>query len=508
MCQAFEAGSNPVVSALQVDELSRVPDALGLLDLLRGQECPWLLDSAMRDPRLGRFSFVGADPYLIVQSWGGEARVDCRRDVRPDLAPGRTDSLADPFELVRSLLPPAPTSGELPVPFVGGAVGYFGYELASRIEAVSLSAQDDLGLPDLAFLFVDRLVAVDHLEQRAFAIGLGFARDDRQAERNARSACRAMACLARGAPRCVDPNTAGSSAAPLRLSAPQGLEVFFQEESYAKAVQETLHEIAAGNVYQANLTHRMDLAIPGADSLAVYRELRELNPAPFAAYLELPEATVLSSSPERFLKLDDARGVESRPIKGTRPRGKTRDEDATLRRALASSEKDRAENLMIVDLVRNDLGRACEIGSITVPELMVIEAYATVFQLVSTVTGCLRSDRDAIDLVRATFPPGSMTGAPKRAAVKLIDRLEPVRRGIYSGALGYLDVRGGLDLAVVIRSLILENERAHLHVGGGIVADSDPVAEYRETLDKAQALLAALARVARPYTAATAVVSS
>jgi para-aminobenzoate synthetase component 1 len=510
MSQLSPARSNELVSAVHLRELPRVPDAVGLLDLLRGQGFPWLLDSASRDPRLGRFSFVGADPYLVVRVWGSEARLECRREVRRDLVPGRTDCVADPFALVRSLLPPAPAAGGLPVPFVGGAVGYFGYELASRIEAVSFTARDELGLPDLSLLFVDRLVAIDHLEDRAFSIGLGFAEDDVQAERNAGSACRAMACLAGGAPPLVHEDRSGSGAARLLAPAPRGLETFFQEDSYTDAVEEALQEIAAGNVYQANLTHRMDLAIPGADSLALYRELRELNPAPFAAYLELPEATILSSSPERFLRLDSACGVESacgvtsarrvesRPIKGTRPRGATRDEDVRLEEALRTSEKDRAENLMIVDLVRNDLGRVCETGSVAVPELMAVEAYATVFQMVSTVTGCLRSDRDAMDLVCACFPPGSMTGAPKLAAMKLIDRLEPVRRGIYSGGLGYLDVRGGLDLSVVIRTLIVTNECAHLHVGGGIVADSDPIAEYRETLDKAQALLAALARVARP----------
>jgi len=242
----------------------------------------------------------------------------------------------------------------------------------------------------------------------------------------------------------------------------------------------------------------MELPLPGADPFALYCELRELNPAPFAAYLELPEAAILSSSPERFLRLDASGHVESRPIKGTRPRGATPDEDRRLEDELRGSEKDRAENLMIVDLVRNDLGRVCEVGSIEVPELMTVEPYATVHQMVSTVTGALRDDCDGVDLLRASFPPGSMTGAPKLAAMRLIDRLEPVRRGVYSGGLGYLDVRGGLDLSVVIRTLIVKDERAYLHVGGGIVADSDPIAEYHETLDKARALLAALARVVRP----------
>jgi anthranilate/para-aminobenzoate synthase component I len=228
------------------------------------------------------------------------------------------------------------------------------------------------------------------------------------------------------------------------------------------------------------------------DPWSFYRRLRAENPAPFASYFELPEVAIASSSPERFLRLSPDGSVESRPIKGTRPRGSGFHEDQANRALLACSAKDRAENLMIVDLVRNDLGRVCETGSVDVPELMSIEAYASVFQMVSTVAGRLRADCDAVDLLRATFPPGSMTGAPKIAAMRIIDRLEPVRRGIYSGALGYLDVRGGLDLCVVIRTVLVKDGRAYLHAGGGIVADSDPRDEYRETLDKARPLAAVL----------------
>jgi para-aminobenzoate synthetase component 1 len=283
----------------------------------------------------------------------------------------------------------------------------------------------------------------------------------------------------------------------LATELPASCSGHFSQGSYAEAVDDIREEIAAGNVYQANLTQRLDVALEGGgghyeDAWSRYRTLRELSPAPFAAYLELPEVSILSSSPERFLAMDADRKVESRPIKGTRPRGASDERDAELAAELESSEKDRAENLMIVDLVRNDLGRVCETGSIAVPELMAIEAYASVFQMVSTVTGRLRGEHDAVDLVRACFPPGSMTGAPKIAAMGIIDRLEPVRRGIYSGAIGYFDLRGGLDLSVVIRTLLLKKGRAHLHAGGAVVADSEPAAEYRESLDKARALIAAL----------------
>ena len=209
----------------------------------------------------------------------------------------------------------------------------------------------------------------------------------------------------------------------------------------------------------------------------------------------MPEAQVISSSPERYMSLDADGRAESRPIKGTRRRGATAEDDATIRRDLASSAKDQAENVMIVDLVRNDLGRVCKFGTIHVPELMVVEPYATVFQLVSTIRGELEDCRDALDLVRASFPGGSMTGAPKIEAMKIIDRLEPVKRGVYSGAIGYLDFAGTMDLSIAIRAFVVRGGRAYFNVGGAIVADSVPRTEYFETLDKAQALIAALANL-------------
>jgi para-aminobenzoate synthetase component 1 len=501
-------------TALHARELPHVPDGAALVAALREQGLAWWLDSALACGARSRFSFAGADPYQVLRTWGAESRLACRRALHAGQEPGEAIHVVPPLALVRSLLPapPAPRRGDPPVPFVGGAVGYFGYELAARLESGPLSPcspacapapaeRDDSGLPDLTLLFVDRLVAIDHRDGRAWVIGLGFSADLVDAQAAALAACRALEPLARATlpvPRCrasAAPEPPAESTPEAR--SPDGLATFFGERSYARVVAEILDEIEAGNVYQVNLTHRMDVPLPGVDPFALYCALRAGNPAPFAAYLELPDAAILSSSPERFLRLDAERRVESRPIKGTRPRDVPGSRgDARLAAELVASAKDRAENLMIVDLVRNDLGRVCEIGSISVPELMAVESYATVHQLVSTVRGRLRADRDGLDLLAAAFPPGSMTGAPKLAAMQLIDRLEPVRRGVYSGALGYLDVRGGLDLSVVIRTLIVAREHAQLHVGGGVVADSDPVAEYRETLDKARALLAALARVA------------
>jgi len=451
------------------------------IERLRGAPLFWWLDSAQVSPRLGRYSYAGADPYLVLRGFGECTELEVRRAVRPDLAPGRSVRRDRPLEALRALLPPPPSAGEDPrFPFLGGAVGYFGYEMAAAFEPVALRAMGDLALPDLCWLFVDRLLAYDHLEGRICSIGLGFAADAGMArERAKRAAARPLPSAAPGSPPC-------------RRAPPKYRCASLDREGYLKAIARAKRHIEAGDVYQVCLTRRSALAFAG-DPWRLYRRLRECNPAPFAAYLALGDVTLLSCSPERFLSLSSDRWVESRPIKGTRPRGEDPVSDRAERQALRISEKDRAENLMIVDLVRNDLGRVCEIGSVQVPELMAIEPYATVFQMVSTVRGRLRSDRDVFDLVRAAFPPGSMTGAPKLAAMEILARLEPVRRGIYSGALGFLDLRGGAELCVVIRTLLLKDGRAFVHSGGGIVADSCPAAEWRESQDKARALLAAVA---------------
>jgi aminodeoxychorismate synthase component I len=327
------------------------------------------------------------------------------------------------------------------------------------------------------------VLLLDHARSRVLALGLGFAGAEAEAEARAEHALEEL--LARlAAPAVTVP------AASVRRETPHVRAV--SSAQYAARVRAVKARIEAGDVYQVCLTHRLETECD-ADPFALYSELRRLSPAPFAAFFELDEVCLLSSSPERFLQVDAAGRAETRPIKGTRPRGEDLASDAKQRTELAASAKDRAENVMIVDLARNDLGRVCATGSVAVPELCAIEAYATVFQLVSTVTGRLAPGRDALDLVRAAFPPGSMTGAPKLAALRILDRLEPDARGFYGGALGYFDVRGGADLSVVIRTVELRAGRAGLHVGGGIVADSDPAAEYAETMDKASALVAALA---------------
>jgi aminodeoxychorismate synthase component I len=456
-------------------------DVLAAFERLRGNGGGWLLDSALREPCLGRASFLGARPYAIARIRGRRCELEVRRAADPRFAVGDHVFDADPLDWLRRLLPRRPDESAPKASFCGGAVGYLGYELAEQLDVHRLHGRDDLRLPDAVFLLVDRVLAFDHDTGRMSACGIGLAeRAGPARERAAQAAAEFEASLERD-PICI-------GRAPAHATGP---EEEIDASAYAKAVDRVKEEIAAGNVYQACLTRRVDRRFSG-DPWQLYRALRRLNPAPFACFLELPEVAVVGSSPERFLRVTREGVVESRPIKGTAPRGRDPLEDETRRKALAASEKDRAENLMIVDLVRNDLSRVCETGSVQVPELMAIEAYASVFQLVSTVRGRLAAGRDALDAVRAAFPPGSMTGAPKIAAMALLDELEPVRRSVYSGAVGYLDVFGGADLSVVIRTALVQQGRAHLHAGGGVVADSRPLGEYREALDKLRPLFAAL----------------
>jgi aminodeoxychorismate synthase component I len=481
----------PSTTAHALREIARAPDPLALFARLRTGGSSWLLESALPDPRLARFHFLGADPWCIARVRGRRLELELRRAPDGSAAYGVVHYEGDPFAWLRGLLPrppDPPPAGTPRIPFLGGLVGWLGYELAQHCDGVALHGRDDLGLPDALLLGVDRCVAIERATGRAWLSALGMGDDLASARSRAQAGLDALERAVESPPP-PDPPAARGHAGVARAFAVRAPDL--DAGAYAKAVDAILDEIAAGNVYQACLTQRVERPY-GGDALALYRALRRINPAPFAACLELPEVAVVGSSPERFLSVSADGEVESRPIKGTRPRGATPEEDARLRAELLASPKERAENVMIVDLVRNDLGRVCALGSIHVPELYTVEAYASVFQLVSTVRGRLAPGCDAFDAVRACFPPGSMTGAPKRAAMQLLDRLETWRRGIYAGALGWFDVRGGADLCVVIRSAFLRDGRACLHAGGGVVADSRPFAEHAEAEEKLLPLLRAL----------------
>lgn len=452
--------SSPYVLPLDLD-----PARLGAF--AASQPHGFILDSG--DAPDG-WQFIGFRPRWTL-TCRGELRVLCR-DGAIETSRGRAlDALRSVLNAWR--LDP---EGDAP-PFWGGGVGFLSYDLGWQLERLPRRTEDDLATPELAWAFYDAVVAVPATGTPLLCISPapGESQDVLVAKRAAWE--RELRALPGHEP-----------APPGRATgAPKAT---FTRDAYLRAVETLKEHIAAGDLYQANLSQRF--AIPfGGDAHAFFEALRAHNPAPFAAFLSWPDMTVASSSPERFLRL--RRGhVETSPIKGTRPRGRTPAEDQALAHMLATSLKDRAEHLMIVDLERNDLGRVCRIGSVHVPERFVLEAHPTVWHLVSTVAGELRADRDLIDLLAATFPGGSITGAPKLKAMEILDGLEPTRRGLYTGSIGYLGRDGTMDLNIVIRTAILKDDTAYLQVGGGIVADSDPAAEYQETLDKAKAFFRTL----------------
>jgi len=480
-------------------------------ELFRRSNYGFLLDSGMDHQRLGQYSFLGGEPFLVFRAkrrpggppqagakvaWQWLADADGRALDRPET----TTCIADPFARLREMLrgvgrlsardePP-------PVPFQAGAVGYFGYEAGHFIEQLPDTGRDDPALPDVYLMFIDKLLAKCHRSGRTWLSVLGRGDDEDSARRRAESLRdRMLGRIEALEPQCVPTTRASSSTVPTPDQVARtrvDVTSQFDQAGYQRAVATIREHIAAGDIFQACMTQRFDAPLVGGDAWDLYQQLRRINPAPFAGYLNFPEAQVVSSSPERFLRLGADRFAESRPIKGTRPRGATPEEDAALREQLLASEKDRAENVMIVDLIRNDLGRVCQYGTVRVPELMTIEPYATVWQMVSTVRGRLCDEFDAVDLIRACFPGGSMTGAPKIQAMKILDRLEPGCRGVYSGSIGYLDFAGPMDLSIVIRTLVVKDGRCYFNAGGGIVADSQPESEYLEMLAKAKALVAAL----------------
>jgi para-aminobenzoate synthetase component 1 len=363
-------------------------------------------------------------------------------------------------------------------PFQGGALGYFGYDLAHHLEVLPRRAVDDVGLPDLHVGLYPWVLAHDHISDRTWLIVNALDADLAAAERLLREL--------RGVIASVRSDVAEPDhSLRRRIVAPN-----FTREGYLQAIATAKDYIAAGDIYEICLSQRFTMEI-AEHPWQLYRRLRSISPVPYGAYLGLPEAAVVSASPEMFLRFQNG-AVETRPIKGTRPRGSTPELDRRLAAELRASEKEQAENLMIVDLLRNDLGRVCRIGSVKVPELFAIESYSTVHQMVSTIQGELRPELDAIDLLRACFPGGSVTGCPKRRAMAIIDELEPTQRGIYCGAIGFIGFDGSMDTSIVIRTMVVKDRRAYLQVGGAIVADSDPAAEYQETLDKAQAALLAI----------------
>ena len=378
-----------------------------------------------------------------------------------------------PFDILRNLLNRYDLSlvAGLP-PFQGGAIGYLGYELANHLESLPHAALDNLSLPELNIAFYDWVVARDEVTGKTWAIATGLPEGG---EFQARQRLDWIE------ERLQNPLPT-SSIPSITINASQ-VSSNFTKNAYLQAVQTVKDYIAAGDVYQVNISQRFETVIKH-NPWEIYRRLRHVNPSPFSAYLAFPEVSVLSASPEEFLKLENGL-LRTRPMKGTRPRGRTDVEDREAASELHASEKDRAENVMIVDLMRNDLGKVCVPSSIDVTEMFTIEKYPTVHQMVSTVTGQPSAGVGPVEVLEACFPGGSVTGAPKIRAMEIIDEIELVQRSIYCGAIGYIGFDGSMLMSIPIRNILVVRNRAYIQVGGGIVADSDPGEEYRESLAKA-----------------------
>lgn len=421
---------------------------------------PFLLLSGTARSGRGRWTLMGSEPFRV---WAAAEN-------------------HDPFAAIQEMLDAYPMLPAQGLPFAGGMVGYLGYECLRHVERVAVRPRVPSDPADAWFGLYASAVVVDGRTGKSWLVSSGLPEQDESRRRTlARQDLQRLRDWVDSP--LPDPGDARALPGVLRST--------LERQDYLLAVQRVLQHIRAGDLYQANLTQRFSVDLTEPDPLALLGRLHGASPAPHAAYLDTGAWKILSSSPERFLHRSGRR-VESRPIKGTVARGATAVDDAASRIALEGSAKDRAENLMIVDLVRNDLSRVCRPGSVQVPELCQVETYATLHHLVSTVRGELREECTTEDLLRAVFPPGSMTGAPKVRAMEILHELEPVRRGPYAGALGYLSFCGELDLSVVIRTVLLGKDEARFHVGGGVVADSEPQAEYEESLLKARALCIAL----------------
>ena len=442
-------------------QLHRLPyfeDSTALFNLIAHQSWAIFLDSAYPYSQQGRYDIFSSNPRCNLVTRGQITTVTLKEK--------SYQSTADPFSLIKQYLPLIETGGDLP--FNGGLLGYFSYDLIRRLENLPNLAYDEENIAEMAVGIYSWAVIVDHQQQQSWLVGVDVESSDWQQLINQFSFLTPA----------VEKN---------HFQVLQKPQSNMSQDFYARAFEKIKYYLTEGDCYQINLTQRFQAPCEG-DPWVAYQKLREINPAPFCAYLNCPEVQVLSSSPERFLKL--AKGeVETKPIKGTRPRKKEAVENQQQIDNLLNSEKDRAENLMIVDLLRNDISKSCTTGSVNVPTLFDVESYATVHHLVSTVKGVLEKNKQGVDLFKSCFPGGSITGAPKIRAMEIIEELEPNRRGIYCGSIAYMGFNGNMDSNITIRTLVHSNNSIRFWAGGGIVHDSVMADEYQESFDKAAAML-------------------
>lgn len=459
----------PVYDTVSADLLTPVS---AWLKVAARAKYSFLLESVEGGEKIARYTFLGSAPTEVFRyRLGGNAASDPIAELRARLGQYR----------------PVRVPG-LP-PLTGGAIGYFSYDMARLNERIPARGRDDLQLDDVVLMFYPGLIAFDHVRHRVWMIrnvhteGPGSLRA--KYDHAVREIQRTRRRLERPARQRKSP--AGNSASPVASN--------FRKRDFLAAVRKAKSYIRAGDIFQAVVSQRFTVKTK-ADPFEIYRALRVVNPSPYMYYLRLDDAAIVGSSPEMLVKVQNGEAFY-RPIAGTRPRGRDEAEDQRLEAALLADPKERAEHIMLVDLGRNDLGRVCEYGSVQVDKLMTVERYSHVMHLVSTLRGKLRAGVDCFDALLSCFPAGTVSGAPKVRAMEIIDELEPTRRGIYAGAILYLDFSGNLDSCIAIRTLVAKDGKAHVQAGAGIVADSVPEREYEETVNKAGALLAALRRVAR-----------
>ncbi|MEW6189740.1 MAG: anthranilate synthase component I [Actinomycetota bacterium] len=450
----------------------------------------FLLESVEGGERLGRYSFLGNNPYLVITCDDGDLQIMQGQKVT------KISNIPDPLKIIEEIISQyRPAQMEEPPPFYGGAVGYLGYDVIRYFEDIPRTTQDDLHLPEMIFVFTDTILIFDHLKHKIKVVANAHIDQTyRQAGGEADEAydqaiCKVEDLIEKLKQPVVHTPLREYSHVSAGISHPH-LESNMSKEDFIEAVSEAKGYIRAGDILQVVLSQRFSTEIK-ADPFDIYRALRMINPSPYMYYLKFGDLKLIGSSPEPLVKVQGSY-VITRPIAGTRPRGGTDEEDRKLETELLSDEKERAEHIMLVDLGRNDLGRVCKPGSVKVEELMFIERYSHVMHIVSTVGGTLRKDKNAFDVLRAAFPAGTVTGAPKIRAMEIIDELEPTLRGPYAGAVGYFSYSGNLDSCITIRTIIVVRNKAYVQAGAGIVYDSVPEREFQESVNKAQALLSAV----------------
>lgn len=455
---------------MRIQKINTQLSSFDLFSLFKDESYSFFLDSGRDHMGMGRYSYIGCNPFLLFKSKNN--RVTLVQD-------GKTKEYnGDPFIILKELINEYSLDYESEIPFIGGAVGFFSYDLCHHIEYLPRNACDDVQIPDCHLGFYDGIVIVDHLNEECFVAALGVKESEQDIINRLIQRIKTGDVLNIKFSETINEDLEFTSN--------------FTKKEYMNALDSIHNYIEEGDIYQTNLSQRIKCKLQ-MKPIELYYHLRTINPAPFASYIDFGEGQIVSSSPERFIKVDGNK-IETRPIKGTIPRGKTKYEDDFNRNQLINSSKDKAELLMIVDLERNDLGKISKPGTVKVPELYKLEEYETVFHLVSTVTGELRDNVDPIDCITATFPGGSITGAPKIRAMEIIDELEPNQRNIYTGSIGYIGFNNDMDLNIVIRTILCKDNYAYFGVGGGIVWDSQNQLEYEETFHKGKALMDALRR--------------